>query len=216
MLLAAAEPMDENTIAECLHSQGWWAGEQYLDQGLCAALCVEVEALQQQQGLQMAGMGRGGQHRQAVDYRGDSIHWLDGATAAQQTYLAQMETLRCELNRQLFLGLFELECHFAFYPPGAFYKKHRDSFVGAANRIVSVVSYLNPGWQKADGGELVMYDPVDDDIVMTRVLPTAGTTVVFLSEQMPHEVRITHRSRYSIAGWFRCNASGSERIDTAG
>lgn len=205
--------MDSGAIADALHQHGWWAGEQQLDSGLCTALHAEVAQLQQQQQLRAAGIGRGGQHQQAVDYRGDSIHWLDGATVAQRDYLAQMETLRLALNRQLFLGLFELECHFAYYPPGAVYKKHCDSFVGAANRIVSVVSYLNPDWQPRDGGELLLYDAQHTDTLIKRVWPTAGTTVVFLSGQIPHEVRAAHRPRYSIAGWFRGNASGSARVD---
>lgn len=45
--------------------------------------------------------------------------------------------------------------------------------------------------------------------------PRAGTLVVFLSEDMPHEVLETQRERYSIAGWFRVNGSDSVRLDTA-
>jgi SM-20-related protein len=33
--------------------------------------------------------------------------------------------------------------------------------------------------------------------------PIGGTLVLFMSADMPHEVLAAHRSRYSIAGWFR-------------
>jgi SM-20-related protein len=40
-----------------------------------------------------------------------------------------------------------------------------------------------------------------------------GTLVVFLSDRFPHEVRQASRLRYSIAGWFRVNASLGSHID---
>jgi SM-20-related protein len=71
-------------------------------------------------------------------------------------------------------------------------------------RVLSSVVYLNPNWDIADGGELVLYDTTDSEL--TRVQPLAGTAVFFMSEEFPHEVLPARRERYSIAGWFRGRA----------
>jgi SM-20-related protein len=46
-----------------------------------------------------------------------------------------------------------------------------------------------------------------------KVIPALGTLAIFLSEEFPHEVLPTHRDRYSIAGWYRINASSADRVD---
>jgi len=46
-----------------------------------------------------------------------------------------------------------------------------------------------------------------------QVTPSYGTLVTFLSEEMPHEVLVSKRDRYAIAGWFRVNASTPDKID---
>ncbi len=198
-------------IADALCERGWFCGAQLLDATLTHALLAEVQQLQHSGYMARAGVGRDRDHVLDDGTRRDCIHWLDGSTAAQQQYLAAMEQLRVALNRELMLGLFEFETHFAFYEPGAFYKKHLDSFAGRASRIVSVVSYLNCDWPADAGGELVVYNEHDREAI--RVLPQAGTVAIFLSEKIPHEVLPASRERYSIAGWFRVNASGSARVD---
>lgn len=138
--------------------------------------------------------------------RRDRILWLDAAHSEETTFLDWMEKLRVALNRRLYLGLFHYEAHFAHYPPGAFYKRHLDAFIGEANRVLTTVLYLNPGWTVADGGELLLYDGRGEEI-LPRTLPIFGTLGVFLSEEFPHAVAVTHRDRYSVAGWFRLNAT---------
>ncbi|MGJ8521482.1 hypothetical protein R84981_000143 [Carnimonas sp. R-84981] len=184
----------------------------------CRALALELNMLRHQQELSSAGIGRGRQHVQRSDIRGDRIHWLDRSTEAQRHYFAMIESLRTEINRQLFLGLFELEAHFAFYPPGSFYKCHFDSFAGRSNRVVSSVLYLNEAWPKGSGGEMALYPQSDQlpDASVTPleiVAPELGTLACFLSERVPHEVLPTRLPRLSIAGWFRRNASIGGTID---
>ena len=77
------------------------------------------------------------------------------------------------------------------------------AFKGQANRVLSVVLYLNPVWGCGDGGEMVLYSDTDPSAVLCKISPHAGTLVVFLSEDFPHEVLPALRDRYSIAGWFR-------------
>jgi SM-20-related protein len=115
------------------------------------------------------------------------------------------------------MGLFSLESHFAHFRAGDFYKKHVDVFRPAetqrgARRILSIVVYLNPAWQPGDGGELLIYDEAGGEVVQS-VQPSFGNVVVFLSDEVPHEVLPASRDRYSIAGWFRRNGSVSDRPD---
>ena len=126
-----------------------------------------------------------------------------------------MAEVQQALNRALFLGLFEYEAHFAHYPPGAFYRRHLDSFRGRANRVVSTVGYLNPDWPEDGGGEMVLYAPDEPEREVARVRPSAGTFACFLAERVPHEVLPTRLPRASIAGWFRRNASLGGRVDPA-
>lgn len=193
------------TIADALADQGWCVIPAYFESALTKTLTQELLQLLQLQQLHKAGIGRGNslQHNSLV--RQDSIYWLDAQTPAQQAYLQRMETLRQALNQALFLGLFELEAHFAVYPPGAFYKKHYDSFQGASNRIVSVVTYLNHQWPADAGGELCIY--ATDDSRQAVIKPDAGQLVVFLSEAIAHEVLPAQQHRLSIAAWFRLNGN---------
>lgn len=118
-----------------------------------------------------------------------------------------MEDLRQLINRELYLGLFSYEAHFAVYEANGFYARHFDAFRGARNRIVSTVFYLNDDWHEGAGGELAIWNETATDLEppLAIIPPEAGTLVVFLSEQIPHEVRMTTQDRYSIAGWFRLN-----------
>ncbi|MDP2180134.1 2OG-Fe(II) oxygenase [Methylicorpusculum sp.] len=153
-------------------------------------------------GLTAAGIGRGRDFMVDPSVRSDQTRWLSGETAAQSLYLKQMEHLRLGINRRLFLGLTVFEGHFALYEPGSFYAKHKDSFRGAANRVLSTVTYLNPDWNDKDGGQLILFDP-ESGAETARIKPEAGSLAVFLSEEIAHEVLISHAQRFSIAGWFR-------------
>ncbi|WP_102796822.1 2OG-Fe(II) oxygenase [Bowmanella denitrificans] len=184
-----------------------------LPMGIAEALLLEVTEYNSQQ-FQQAGIGREQQQQQNQFVRTDEIRWLNGQSTAQQAFLATMEQLRLGLNRRLFMGLFDYECHFAHYGPGNFYKKHLDAFKGRTNRILSTVLYLNPGWTSEDGGELLMYEKRRKEAFL-KITPLFGQMVVFLSERFPHEVLAAKRDRYSIAGWFRVNTSIGGAIDPA-
>lgn len=146
--------------------------------------------------------------------RTDQIHWIQGKTDFQKSFMHFMELFRVELNRRLFMGLFDYESHFAHYAKGDYYKRHLDAFKGRSNRVLSTVLYLNPGWTQDDGGELVMYKKKQQDALL-KVTPLFGTFVIFLSERFPHEVLPAKRDRYSVAGWFRVNNSLGGQIDPA-
>ena len=159
-----------------------------------------------------AGIGRGDSYLKNEFVRTDEICWVTGESEAGKRWIDWASRLQSFLNKRLFLGLFSFESHFAHYSPGAYYKRHYDAFRGEANRVLSIVTYLNPGWCNTDNGELVLYRD-DHDYEGIKIVPLHGTVVVFLSEEFPHEVLPANRDRYSIAGWFRVNTSINNKID---
>ena len=144
------------------------------------------------------GAGRSLQRR--ADIRGDSICWLDEPLLpAEQSLFASLEaTGRC-LNRGLYLGLHEIELHYACYPPGAGYARHIDQPHGHAARRLSSIVYLTEDWREADGGLLRCSA---DRGGFREIEPRAGRLVLFLTEGREHEVLRTSRERLSITGWF--------------
>ncbi len=206
-----AELFDQ--IADQLEDKGYIILPSLLPAELTDSLFNEVAQLNKAE-FQDAGIGRDQQNQQNNFVRTDEIRWLNGETEAQAGFLEFMSTLRLELNRRLFLGLFDYECHFAHYAPGDFYKRHLDAFHGKSNRVLSTVVYLNPGWTPNDGGELLMYEQKQREHFL-KVTPMYGSCVIFLSERFPHEVLKANRDRYSIAGWFRINNSIGGVVDPA-
>lgn len=175
-----------------------------LPPALLAALQSELAALYHAGRFYRAGIGRGQQAALNAEIRGDAICWLEPDMPAGQAYLALMDDLRQQLNREFFLGLQEFEAHYAAYVPGSFYRRHVDRHQSSDARVVSSVFYLNRDWPLAAGGELKLYDA--EDRLLLTLPPLANTLVLFMSDDMPHEVLAANRERHSIAGWFRIRA----------
>ncbi|MDC0662430.1 2OG-Fe(II) oxygenase [Marinobacter sp. SS21] len=199
------------TIANDLRATGYSINVNALPQDLAESLWHYLQGLSNR-AFDPAGIGRDRDRMLNNFVRSDEICWITGEDEPCRRWLAWASELQTYLNRRLLLGLFSFESHFAHYAPGDFYKKHLDAFKGEANRTLSLVAYLNPGWQPDDGGELVLYTG-DDGLQSTRVTPGFGTVVAFLSEDFPHEVLPAARDRYSIAGWYRVNTSHAGRVD---
>lgn len=164
------------------------------------ALRCDLQALLTGDALQPASIGRGPARTRAADVRGDRTVWLDDprCAAAAAAHLATLDALRSQLNRRLFLGLDDVEAHYAAYAPGAGYARHRDRFRDNDARVLSLVSYLNPDWLPAHGGQLRVHAAHG----ALEIMPMAGTSVCFLSE-LEHEVLPATRERLSIAAWMR-------------
>jgi SM-20-related protein len=161
--------------------------------------------------FQKAATGRGTHVGPNRFVRRDRIYWLNELDPSVEAWFSWSHRLQDYLNQNLFLGLFSFECHFARYEKGDFYKRHLDAFRGERNRIVSLVTYLNEGWLPDQGGQLLLY-PEDHETI--KVTPELGTVVLFLSEEIPHEVLPAHRNRLGVAGWFRVNTSAAiEKVD---
>ncbi|MBW7875687.1 MAG: 2OG-Fe(II) oxygenase [Candidatus Cloacimonetes bacterium] len=187
-----------------LQETGYYSCDVLVPKTLCENLLLELLSLEESDALNLAGTGRGQDYTINSDIRRDKIRWLDGSTVPQVKFLTLMNELRMQINRRLFLGLCTYEAHFACYGPGDFYKLHRDSFTGEANRVLSTVLYLNPDWQSGDGGELRIYDTNAVEIIK-EIEPRLATMAIFLSEEIWHEVSPARQPRRSIAGWFRIN-----------
>jgi len=148
-----------------------------------------------------ARIGGQGALQRRENIRGDFTCWLrEPLLPMEQMLLRRMEELRLQLNREAFLGLFELELHYAKYPPGSAYARHVDQPQGSSQRRVSTVLYLNPEWQRTDGGVLRIHGAKDGFI---DVEPLGGRLVCFLTSGREHEVLEARCERLSISGWFR-------------
>jgi SM-20-related protein len=147
-----------------------------------------------------ARIGAGPSLQRREDIRGDSICWMNPPLLpAEARLLESFEQLRLQLNREAFLGLFELELHYAAYPSGLGYARHIDQPRGKNRRRVSVVLYLNREWPEELGGELRIFGGTHEHL---DVQPLAGRLVCFLTEAREHCVLPARRERLSITGWF--------------
>jgi SM-20-related protein len=190
-----------SNIVGAIAEQGWVITHDFLPSDAIEALAEEARQLLLAGRFSQAGVGRGLRRQIRGDVRGDRILWIEESelTPAQSRYFSEIEALRMVLNQELFLGLVSFESHYAFYPPGAFYRKHVDRFSNSDERAISCSLYLNSDWRKENGGELRLY--VGDQQI--EVLPQAGTLVVFRSDNILHEVASANRERFSLTGWFR-------------
>jgi len=199
-------------IADALVAQGYLIINNALPESLLRKLLEYFNELRDHE-FKTAGIGRQTNFQVQHTIRSDKIHWITNVTETTTELLQWMESLRVGINRRLFMGVCDYECHFAYYAPGAFYKKHLDAFranrkMGQSNRVLSTVLYLNETWQPDNGGELIIYAE-DGEHILEKVLPEFSRFVIFLSEKFPHEVLPATHERKSIAGWFRVNESAT-------
>lgn len=181
-------------IASDLQNDGWCV----IPQALAPFALADDAVCQAYAPAKVVANGRGARR---LDARTDSTAWLDHRSEAQTNWITWCEQLQIALNRSLFLGLHEVESHFALYRPGDRYSRHLDSTARFNARVVSMIVYLNAHWNEGDGGELLLYSRTGE--LIRRVAPAFGTLVVFLSAQFPHEVMPAVRDRYSVATWLR-------------
>ena len=174
------------------------------------AMSGEALSMYEEGAFRHARVGRGETKQLRPDVRNDRICWLntEQPSVIQAAYFRELEMLRLAINQRLFLGLFECEGHYALYPPGSFYGVHYDRFIGAMDRVVTCILYLNEDWQSEDGGALKIYagEASTNLQLPMEVLPVGGRLVTFISEMFPHEVLPARRDRLSLTGWFRIRA----------
>jgi SM-20-related protein len=191
-------------ITDSLASHGWMVVDDFFGPELTAALRGDCRLSGAQGDFRDAAVGSGDGRQTQPGIRGDEILWMQQPAHSEPQRICQdrFERLRLTLNRNLQLGLFEFESHFACYPAGAFYSRHVDQFRGDSRRKLSCVLYLNENWMADDGGQLRFYLN-GNGAEYEDVLPQDGRLVVFLSGKFAHEVLPARRERLSIAGWFK-------------
>ena len=200
-----ATPFAPHGLAGALAGPGWGVVPEFVPMELVRELLSDVARRERAGEFRAAAVGAGAHRAIRPEIRGDRICWLVApASAAERALLERLEALRAELNRELMLGLAELECHYAIYAPGARYARHLDRSPLGFERVVSVVLYLNPGWRSADGGELVLAT----ERGQIAIVPRAGALAAFMSQRLEHEVRVARRPRLSLTGWFRRRPPG--------
>jgi len=194
--------MNEESIVTALADYGWHVVPGFFAEAETAALRAECLHAHAVGAFHAAGVGRG-QARIRSEVRGDHVLWVEEASAgpALRGALERFEALRQTVNQSLFLGLLDLETHFAVYPPGGGYQRHLDRFRDDDRRSLTVILYLNEDWREEDGG-LLRFWP-DPETVPLEIVPAGGTLVTFLSDRFWHEVLPTNRQRLSLTGWFR-------------
>lgn len=191
-----------DVVVEGLHAAGYAIVADALPAHAIEALLRRAAALDAAGAFASAQTGRDTRARDgAVRARGDRIAWLDAATPdpCELPVRALLAALAAACNRALYLGLADDELHYAIYPPGAGYVRHRDRFRDDDARVLSFVLYLNDAWDAAAGGALRLYatgGAVD-------VMPAGGTVVAFLADSLEHEVLPATRERRSLTGWLR-------------
>ena len=196
-------------IARDVETRGWGCRDDFVDADTARALCAHAARLYSQGEFKPAAVGTGSQRSVRPEVRGDEILWIDDTRQAPLSEAcARFEALRLTLNRELALGLFEHEIHYARFAPGAFYARHVDRFSGDASRVLSTALYLNDGWRGEHGGQLRLHLGGASGPQTHDVLPRAGRLVVFLSHEICHEVLPARRERFSLTGWFRTRSAG--------
>jgi SM-20-related protein len=192
-------------LALDLQNQGWHTSPTLVPRELCEELLAQLLFLRSQQALKKAQIGKGAQKQQNDDIRGDFICWLepDSSTPAEQNFFFWLKNFLTEINRRLLLGLNEFEIHYAFYPPQTQYQKHIDVFQSSSRRKISFVLYLNKDWQPEHDGELILFDEKNSEQETQRITPEFGRLVLFLSDQIYHQVNFTKQERFSVTGWLK-------------
>jgi SM-20-related protein len=182
--------------------QGWTVQKDFFSPELIQQLQKRLNTLREEGKLKHAGVGREKDFHIEQSIRNDLISWFDeeNLEPAEKEYLAVLNDLQQAFNQNFYLGLFEVEIHFALYSPNAFYKRHLDQHRDQDSRVLTVVTYLNENWDEDDGGELCIYLKNGQRVIVS---PQAGTFVCFFSADFEHEVFPAKRERSSITGWFR-------------
>lgn len=191
-----------DTLIDSLTEKSYAIIDNFLTEPETQTLRETLLHKRQQGQLKQASIGAGQGQQVATEIRGDQILWIDDNTAieAEEMFLLKIRALSLAINRACFLGIRSEEIHYAFYPVGAFYKRHVDTFQSKKWRVLSVICYLNQtDWLPEHGGHLVIYTPTDAEVI----LPIGGRLVCFESESLPHEVLPAQRERYSLTGWLK-------------
>lgn len=135
--------------------------------------------------------------------RSDHILWLNPELVISNHHVQALYSLGQQLNRAFYLGIRDVEAHFACYNAGEFYALHRDNPQGKNGRMISTVYYLHEDWQDDWGGELHLQDKND----IWHVLHPKPNRIALFQSDLLHEVLEAKHQRLSITGWLRSDST---------
>ncbi|MBC8155960.1 MAG: oxidoreductase, partial [Bacteroidetes bacterium] len=130
------------TIIDSITSEGYGVLDNFLTADEVLALATQLRHRQAAGQFRAAGVGQG-QATVEKQIRGDAIFWLDETdqTIEETVFLNRIDAFRQYVNQTCFLGLREVEFHYALYPAGAGYQRHLDQFRATSRRKLSLVCY---------------------------------------------------------------------------
>ena len=175
--------------------------EGLFEQEVLSGLKQELLRLLEEEEFKRAGIGNQFNLTEEKAIRSDKIHWIENGSEqpSESAFVDRVGQFSNYLNRTCYTGIHDWEFHYACFEKGNFYKRHLDRFKNDESRKFSVVTYLNDDWKEEDGGTLVLYLPPGD----VKIAPRWGTTVIFKSDLIEHEVLPANRNRYSVTGWLK-------------
>ena len=170
----------------------------FLSPLLSAHLVDNINVLYKDDRLLSAGTGNNLIINHDKLIRNDKIYWLDRLhnNSHENDFFDLMDNFISHLNRTCYAGITGYEFHYTLYETGSFYKRHLDNFKQNGTRAFSMIMYLNT---KVDGGSLRIYQGNNSQ----DITPNAGKSVFFKSNELEHEVLVTHLPMMSITGWLK-------------
>ncbi|MCX6199701.1 MAG: 2OG-Fe(II) oxygenase [Bacteroidetes bacterium] len=173
----------------------------FLNDELASFLKQNLQLLYKTEQLLFAGTGNNKLVTHDKTTRSDKIFWLDAKheNIHENSFFKLLDSFIIYLNATCYTGITGYEFHYTLYEEGSFYKKHIDRFKNNSSRAYSMIMYLNENWQPSHGGELCIHH----NNQLQNISPNNGKCVFFKSNNLLHEVLLTHKPRLSITGWLK-------------
>ncbi|EFJ49684.1 hypothetical protein VOLCADRAFT_104259 [Volvox carteri f. nagariensis] len=201
-------------VADTLDAYGYAVLDNYISEAAIKGARAELKVMEPHYSAGMIWVGKeaeAGAQISVSSVRGDVVLWLDdqalNATAfVKDGMLADVDELVFEGLRTRLPYLAGLhrrsDAMMAIYPgKGARFAKHVDNTAMDGRRL-TVLTYLNPGWQEQQGGALRLFPVREGAEGVVDVLPLAGRVALFLSAEVAHEVMPAYAPRHAVTLWY--------------
>jgi SM-20-related protein len=183
-------------FSDKISEDGYWICDDVFTNDSLESLLSSFES--KREFLRPALIGKRSEKTQADEIRNDQITWLKGDEEGFSPVWILLDMVNSKARSELFLPIKRFEAHISLYPPGHFYKRHKDKHQKSPSRLISSVLYFNR-WSLEDAGELVIYKPDGEEI---KIEPTLNKVIFFKSE-LEHEVLPAFKERRSLTAWLR-------------
>ncbi|KAJ3263994.1 Egl nine 3, partial [Borealophlyctis nickersoniae] len=224
--------VNPHRILHNVAAEGYCILDGFVEGGGAGEVLGACQALEKDGSLRPAGMGTGITRNVDSSIRGDKTKYflngdlvstdkgfgdsMDSRRTAPEPIISlkqKLDALVGHFNQSLFQDtsntpsshlLTPKGLQIAYYPPnGARYVKHRDASPLNPNRRITILLYLNEGWESEHGGHLRMYAPapVVGGDTYTDIPPIMNRLVIFRSD-LEHEVLPSFANRFAITMWL--------------